>query len=193
MTQQPAQSLHRRAARLGWASAALALASALLLGGAVWLIATSSPPIVPDAELAIAILPVDVRLTAPRPTIVVGVGLAVASFLVAMAAQQTAVAMRVLSRGRGLAQPVPMATAKLRRRILGGAAVRRLGLDAPPDWPLSAIPAEADAAGLVRCTVLIPAHNEEAVIDRTLVSLIDQRRPPVRIIVVADNCTDATV
>ena len=194
MTRPPAQALHRRVARLGWATAALALAAALLLGCAVWLLATSAPRVVPDAELAIATLPVDVQLRAPRPTIVLGVGLAVAAFLVAMAAQQTATSMRVLSRGRGLERPVPRDTAKLGRRFLGAAAARALRLDDRPDWPLSAIPAGADEAGLVvRCTVLIPAHDEQAVIDRTLTSLLHQQRPPDRIIVVADNCTDATV
>lgn len=194
MTQPVAETLHRRAARLGWVTAALALAAALLLGCAIWLLATSAPRIVPDAEVAIAILPVDVELRAPRPIVVLGVGLAVAAFLVAMAAQQTATAMRVLSRGRGLAQPVPRDLARLRRLVLGAAATRALGLDGPPDWPITAVPAEADVAGLVvRCTVLIPAHDEEAVIDRTLVSLLGQLRPPDRVIVVADDCTDATV
>lgn len=42
-------------------------------------------------------------------------------------------------------------------------------------------------------TVLVPAHNEaEAIID-TLESLGRQTRRPDRVIVIADNCTDATV
>ncbi|WP_308936870.1 glycosyltransferase family 2 protein [Dietzia massiliensis] len=41
-------------------------------------------------------------------------------------------------------------------------------------------------------TVLIPAHNEEDRIAATLTSLQTQSDPPERIIVVADNCTDAT-
>lgn len=40
---------------------------------------------------------------------------------------------------------------------------------------------------------LIPAHNEEADIVETVKSLQRQTRPPERILVVADNCTDATV
>ncbi|NUP75058.1 MAG: glycosyltransferase family 2 protein [Sinomonas sp.] len=47
-------------------------------------------------------------------------------------------------------------------------------------------------AGPVTITVLIPAHNEEASLPRTLASLARQSRRPDRIIVVADNCTDAT-
>lgn len=40
---------------------------------------------------------------------------------------------------------------------------------------------------------VVPAHNEEAVIADTLGALMAQSRPPDRIIVSADNCTDATV
>jgi cellulose synthase/poly-beta-1,6-N-acetylglucosamine synthase-like glycosyltransferase len=43
-----------------------------------------------------------------------------------------------------------------------------------------------------RVVVLIPAHNEAAAIDATVASLRRQTRPPERIIVVADNCTDDT-
>ena len=48
-------------------------------------------------------------------------------------------------------------------------------------------------AGPVTVTVLIPAHNEEASLPETIDSLLRQPRPPERIVVVADNCTDATV
>lgn len=43
-----------------------------------------------------------------------------------------------------------------------------------------------------RLTVLVPAHNEETTIGNTLDSLWQQNRPPERIIVIADNCTDRT-
>ena len=48
-------------------------------------------------------------------------------------------------------------------------------------------------AGPVTVTVLVPAHNEEVSLPETLASLRAQTRPPERVIVVADNCTDATV
>ena len=48
-------------------------------------------------------------------------------------------------------------------------------------------------AGPVTITVLIPAHNEESCISETLASLLSQSLPPARVVVVADNCTDATV
>jgi len=41
-------------------------------------------------------------------------------------------------------------------------------------------------------TVLIPARNEELSLPQTLVSLEAQTRPPEKIIVVADNCSDST-
>lgn len=47
-------------------------------------------------------------------------------------------------------------------------------------------------AGPVTVTVLIPAHNEAASIGATLESLAAQDPAPHRVIVVADNCTDAT-
>ena len=46
--------------------------------------------------------------------------------------------------------------------------------------------------GPVTVTVLIPAHNEAASIGATLDSLGAQHPAPNRVIVVADNCTDAT-
>src|SRR3954452_11504397 len=39
---------------------------------------------------------------------------------------------------------------------------------------------------------LIPAHNEEAEIEAAIWSLRDQDSPPDLILVIADNCTDAT-
>lgn len=39
---------------------------------------------------------------------------------------------------------------------------------------------------------LVPAHNEEEAIASTLAGLMTQSRPPDRVIVVCDNCTDQT-
>lgn len=47
--------------------------------------------------------------------------------------------------------------------------------------------------GEISVTVLIPAHNEAGILITTLPLLQSQSRPPDRIIVVADNCTDKTV
>ncbi|MEM9266329.1 MAG: glycosyltransferase family 2 protein [Cyanobacteria bacterium P01_F01_bin.13] len=40
--------------------------------------------------------------------------------------------------------------------------------------------------------ILMPAHNEEAVIQATLTTLTSQLQPSDRLLVVADNCTDGT-
>jgi len=59
------------------------------------------------------------------------------------------------------------------------AAARRLRPPAPPtDWPSVA--------------VLIPAHDEEAGLPRTLLAVMPQLRLGDRCLVVADNCTDGT-
>jgi len=47
-------------------------------------------------------------------------------------------------------------------------------------------------AGPVTVTVLIPAHNEQASLPATIASLLSQSHRPERVVVVADNCTDAT-
>ncbi len=52
------------------------------------------------------------------------------------------------------------------------------------------IPPEGKEAGPV--AVVIPAHDEEAAIAATLASVKAQLRPGDRLIVVADNCSDAT-
>jgi cellulose synthase/poly-beta-1,6-N-acetylglucosamine synthase-like glycosyltransferase len=63
-----------------------------------------------------------------------------------------------------------------------------------PLAPKLVMAATADAfAGPVTITVLIPAHDEEASLPGTIASLVGQSRPPERIVVVADNCTDRTV
>ncbi|WP_217919912.1 glycosyltransferase family 2 protein [Actinomadura sp. BRA 177] len=48
------------------------------------------------------------------------------------------------------------------------------------------------AVAAMRVTVLIPAHNEAKQITETIASLRRQERPPDHIVVIADNCTDAT-
>jgi len=49
----------------------------------------------------------------------------------------------------------------------------------------------SDSAG--RVVVLVPAHNEEFSLPATLAALGEQSQAPDRVIVVADNCSDATV
>lgn len=48
------------------------------------------------------------------------------------------------------------------------------------------------SSGDLHVTALIPAHNEEHSLPITLAALARQDRPPDRVIVIADNCTDRT-
>lgn len=43
-----------------------------------------------------------------------------------------------------------------------------------------------------KVAVLVPAHNEELVIDATLKDLLPELKPQHRLVVIADNCSDAT-
>lgn len=67
----------------------------------------------------------------------------------------------------------------------------------PSEYPLSPRVLMTKTRGVflgeVSVTVVIPAHNEEATIKATLESLLRQTRPPDRIVLVADNCSDRTV
>jgi biofilm PGA synthesis N-glycosyltransferase PgaC len=54
-------------------------------------------------------------------------------------------------------------------------------------------PERDETTPVVDVVVLIPAHNEETWIQRTIGSLYDQSYPVKRILVMADNCTDRTV
>jgi len=50
----------------------------------------------------------------------------------------------------------------------------------------------AQAAGGPRLVVLVPAHNEEALIARCVRSLLHQSYPATRVLVIVDNCDDTT-
>ena len=56
------------------------------------------------------------------------------------------------------------------------------------------LPAPRSSSRLLRFDIIVPAHNESAVISRTVTSLRKVEWPPdrFRIIVCADNCTDST-
>lgn len=102
-------------------------------------------------------------------------------------------APRVLLAAVGVALLLAAGVAALERRLVTKA--RRS--EEPDRMPLAPRLVMAETrgvhAGPVTITVLIPAHNEESCISETLASLLSQSVPPARIVVVADNCTDATV
>src|SRR5581483_7831781 len=43
-----------------------------------------------------------------------------------------------------------------------------------------------------RCTILVPAHDEESGIEQTLTAILPQLLPTDQVVVIADNCTDRT-
>ena len=102
--------------------------------------------------------------------------------------------MQVLNRDRRVPPPLPAHLQQVRRWTLGPLALRALDIEHPPDWPVTAVPDrdELPPGTRLRCTVLVPAHDEEAVLAATLDSLGGQTRRPDRVLVIADNCSDAT-
>ncbi len=183
-------SPRRRAARLGWLTAGLVMLGLVLLAVAAWLLMTTDGrTTVPDT----AVLPLSVEFRPPGLAVLLAAVALVAATFLALAALETATAMQVLNRDRRIPPPLPAHLQQARRWTLGPVAVRGLAMEHPPEWPALAVPGEDPPSGTrLRCTVLVPAHDEEAVIGATLRSLADQVRRPDRILVIADNCTDAT-
>ncbi|GAP95432.1 glycosyltransferase family 2 protein [Leptolyngbya sp. NIES-2104] len=56
----------------------------------------------------------------------------------------------------------------------------------------SKVSSQLGIRGKERVVVLIPAHNEEAGLENTLIDVMPQLRSQDRLVVVADNCTDQT-
>ncbi|MCZ2404899.1 glycosyltransferase family 2 protein [Paenarthrobacter sp. Z7-10] len=101
-------------------------------------------------------------------------------------------APRVVLEAIGAAVLLAAGVALIDRRI-----ANRSRRSAHPGTPLAPKTVMAATRGVydgpVTVTVLIPAHNEEASLAGTIASLLSQSHRPERVIVVADNCTDATV
>ena len=180
-----------RAARLGWLTLGLAVLTMLLLAVAAWLTTGDS-----GSSPGAVDLPVNVKLSPPPGVFVVLAALSlVAATLVGAAALQAAAAMRVLSRDRRIPPMLPSQLQSALRWTLGPAALRALDVENPPELAAISVPDrdELPPGTRLRCTVLIPAHDEEAVLAATLDSLAGQTRRPDQVLVIADNCTDATV
>ena len=183
-------SLRGRASLLGWLTAGLVLLSMLLIAVAAWQLTTlDGRANVSDT----AVLPLGVEFRPPGLAVALAAVALVAATFLSLAALETATAMQVLNRDRRIPPPLPAHLQQARRWTLGPVAVRSLAMEHPPEWPALAVPSEDLPPGTrLRCTVLVPAHDEEAVIGATLRSLADQDRRPDRVIVIVDNCADAT-
>ncbi|GAA1974151.1 hypothetical protein GCM10009798_39240 [Nocardioides panacihumi] len=187
---QSAAPLRIRVARLSWLSAIIALAAVALIVLAGLLTAWETP----DRTFS-AVVPVPVRISWPGVGALFAAALLAAAAVIGITALQTAAAAQVLGRRGGPRQRHrlgPEAARRARLTLLTPPVVQALGIDEIPVALPSARPAVA-ASTRLRCTVLIPAHDEEAVLGATLASLAAQRRPPDHVVVVADNCSDGTV
>ncbi len=181
----------RRVARLSLVSVVLALLAVALVVVGVWRALKA------QSTGTAALLPVGSDYHRPGVNLVLAAMAAGAAVFVGLSALDTAATMRVLARDRRIPTPLPPEARRLRRLVLtrAGEDVLRLdrGLEVPPTALPSAGPAAEEPVGRVRLTVLVPAYNEELTIAATLASLWGQTRTPERVVVVADNCTDATV
>jgi biofilm PGA synthesis N-glycosyltransferase PgaC len=186
MARADALPLRRRVARLGVLTAVLFVLALMLVALTVLIVLSI------HSNAAGAELPLPER-RAPGATTLLAVGAAAVAAFVLLAALHAAAAMRVLARDRRIPPPLPSAARRLRTLLLtqlGPAAVR---LTTVLDLPPSQLVAESELIGkTLRLTVLVPAHDEALTIEATLDSLFGQTRPPDRVIVVADNCTDNT-
>ena len=184
-------NLRRRAAQLGWLTAGLSVLAVGLLVVAGMLVATQGP----GPHLEEVVLPLDVDLESPGAGILAAAALMVATTFLGLGGVQTAATMRVLARDRHVPPPPPPAARRARRVMLGPLGIELAITESTTVLPPTALPTpeELPAGTVLRCTVLIPAHDEEAILGLTLESLARQTRRPDRVVVVADNCTDATV
>jgi cellulose synthase/poly-beta-1,6-N-acetylglucosamine synthase-like glycosyltransferase len=183
----PELSLRRRVARLTFVAVAAALVAVAFLVAAVLLSSTQ------PSSKSRGYLPLNMPDSRPGAVIVIAAALGLLAFLVGLAAAQATAGMRVLARDRRIPEPLPPAMKHVRDTLLSPAGVAALGLTTEPPISPSALPTAAETvATQLRLTILIPAHNEELMLGATLESLAAQTRQPDRVLVVADNCTDAT-
>jgi poly-beta-1,6-N-acetyl-D-glucosamine synthase len=179
--------LRRRVARLSLLTVALfalALANLLL---AAWVALRAHP------KDLIGQLPLGANDDVPSVSLIAAAGAAAACVFAGLAALYAAAAMRVLARDRRIPPPLSPEMRRLRSLILTPLGPSTVRLVSEPELAPSKLPATTDAAHVpLRLTVLVPAHNESLTIAATLESLWGQTRPPDKVVVVADNCSDDT-
>ena len=178
--------LRQRVARLSLLALALVVAAAALLTLAAWIAVPSRAP------QLFGHLPLAHPFHFPDLSLVIAAGAVAAAFFVVLAALNAAAAMRVLARDRRIPSSPTPEMRRLRSLLLtplGPAAVRLVD---EQEIPASKLPRREAEEGRLKLTVLVPAHDESLTIKATLDSLGAQTRPPDRVVVVADNCSDDT-
>ncbi len=178
--------LQRRVARLGWLTAALVAVTLALIAVALWLaLGTSS-------RQTTAQLPLNAGDDGLGLAPILAAGAAVTALFLGLAALHAAAAMRVLARDRRIPAPLSPRLRTARGLLLTPLGHSTVTLADEPEPPPGRLPDSAPAAAPLRLTVLVPAHDESLTIAAALESLRAQTRPPDRVVVVADNCTDDT-
>ena len=120
-----------------------------------------------DREPGRVLLPLDLELANPGAAVLAAAALLVAASFFGLAALQTAAVMRVLDPDRHVPPRPPTAVRRARRVLLGPLHERAIRVERLADEPLPTAASDRGGAPTrrrVRCTVLIPAHNEEAVL-----------------------------
>jgi biofilm PGA synthesis N-glycosyltransferase PgaC len=177
--------LRRKVARLSVGAVVLLGLSLVLLAVAVVVAVRGEP------KVGLGRLPAGIADGFPSLSFALAAVAAAAGFCVGLAALYAAAAMRVLARDRRIPEVSP------EMRKLGSALLTPLGPAAvrvADELPLppGKLPDEKATRPPLRLTVLVPAHNEALTIKDALASLWGQTRPPDRVVVVADNCSDDT-
>jgi cellulose synthase/poly-beta-1,6-N-acetylglucosamine synthase-like glycosyltransferase len=180
-------SLRARVARLSWLTVALLGAAAVLVVVAVWVAFRADPRDI------VGQLPLGADDNVPVLSIALAALALWLALFVGLAALHAAAAARVLARDRRIPQPLSPEMREFRAMLLTPLGPSTVRLAEEPELPPSKLPdGEAPARTSVRLTVLVPAHDEELTLAATLGSLWHQSRPPDKVVVVADNCTDNT-
>ena len=180
-------TLRRRAARLG------ALTLTLIALALVMSVVAVRAALEAGSNDRTGKLPVPAKQDVPSVAALVALSAAAASVFVGLTALHVAAAMRVLARDRRIPHPPSPETRRLRAAVLSALAPSTVQLVNEPRAPPSKLPDTPEApSGRLRLTVLVPAHNEHFTLPATLDSLWGQSRPPDKVVVVADNCTDDT-
>jgi cellulose synthase/poly-beta-1,6-N-acetylglucosamine synthase-like glycosyltransferase len=187
-------------ARQGLAAILLLVLAAGLLVLAWWEVRTG-----PNRKQVAAFLPLNLEVSRAGVEVLVAALLIGLAAVVGIAALDTAASLRILNRQSAVPDRVPARKPRGIRRMRGSRRTRAhlialspplaraIGVHHVPESPSLLLPEDPQPGTRLHCTVLVPAHNEEAVIGATLASLAGQDRPPDRVVVIADNCTDATV
>ena len=119
-----------------------------------------------SAHPTTVLLPVNVEFRGVGLAVGLAAAAVVATTFLVIAGLETASAMQVLTRDRRVPDQLPPQAQLVRRVLLAPLAMRGIDLEHDPELPAIALPGAAELAAVVklRCTVLIPAHDEEAVL-----------------------------